>query len=249
MCAVLFAPLEIQEHIILLGFLNPKVRPFKHPWGGLDHICFELVTALRMGKKEGLANQQKRRCHDAWMADKTDQRHNVFTLLMSVWTWVKYVTVLVIFASPNTLLRLAWFLHENVPEYPEAFLEPLLERYNVQKTLISPQRFGKPMNRCNPCKKDRTRVFEQICPSECVPTSSTGCVHTGSSMTRTALPGRDHRCGRFWNCFVLQEILWWMQMICFGCPSRSWTLLWPFKSTLLGCALVDFFHFQCQPST
>ena len=46
-------------------------------------------------------------------------------------------------------LRPTWFVHENVNRFPGPAVEdPLVERgYGVQRTAISPQRFGKPMNR------------------------------------------------------------------------------------------------------
>ena len=51
--------------------------------------------------------------------------------------------------TPFLETRLDWFLHENVPDFPGPFLEKPMEKagYSCQKTLISPQRFGKPMNR------------------------------------------------------------------------------------------------------
>lgn len=46
-------------------------------------------------------------------------------------------------------LRLDWFVHENVKNFPEEYLTSTLEPegYLQQATAISPQRFGKPMNR------------------------------------------------------------------------------------------------------
>ena len=40
-------------------------------------------------------------------------------------------------------------MHENVPNFPGAYIEEPFAAagYNVEKAVISPQRFGKPMNR------------------------------------------------------------------------------------------------------
>eukprot|EP00435_Cladocopium_sp_Y103_P038338 s1532_g10.t1 len=51
--------------------------------------------------------------------------------------------------------RLDWFVFENVPEYPTDFLAPLEQKYAYEETLISPQRFGKPMNR---------QILKLLCP-------------------------------------------------------------------------------------
>ena len=46
-------------------------------------------------------------------------------------------------------LRLGWFVHENVLKFPGKYLEDTFEPlgYSHQCTAVSPQRFGKPMNR------------------------------------------------------------------------------------------------------
>ncbi|CAK9098054.1 unnamed protein product [Durusdinium trenchii] len=70
-----------------------------------------------MGKHEGLKNKQKRKVHDAWLADKKDQ-------------------------------RLSWYVHENVNGFPGKWIiDELAPKYKCEECLISPQRFGKPMNR------------------------------------------------------------------------------------------------------
>ncbi|CAK9025846.1 unnamed protein product [Durusdinium trenchii] len=43
--------------------------------------------------------------------------------------------------------RLDWFAHENVQQFPAEVLTPLHQWYGEQSSLISPQRFGKPLNR------------------------------------------------------------------------------------------------------
>lgn len=46
-------------------------------------------------------------------------------------------------------IRPAWFGHENLVRFPEEYLTEQLAPlgYSCQSTAISPQRFGKPMNR------------------------------------------------------------------------------------------------------
>lgn len=49
----------------------------------------------------------------------------------------------------KSALRPKWFVHENVKRFPKHFLTDALGGiYSLQETMISPQRFGKPMNRC-----------------------------------------------------------------------------------------------------
>ena len=46
-------------------------------------------------------------------------------------------------------LRLDWFIHENSTNFPKDYLEAAFaNKYASEETWISPQRFGKPMNRC-----------------------------------------------------------------------------------------------------
>ena len=46
-------------------------------------------------------------------------------------------------------LRLDWFIHENSVNFPKQFLEDAFaNKYASEDTWISPQRFGKPINRC-----------------------------------------------------------------------------------------------------
>lgn len=46
-------------------------------------------------------------------------------------------------------LRLDWFVHENSINFPKEYLEEAFgNKYACEETWISPQRFGKPMNRC-----------------------------------------------------------------------------------------------------
>ena len=45
-------------------------------------------------------------------------------------------------------LRLGWFIHENVRAFPLAYLmDKLGQKYACEECVITPQRFGKPMNR------------------------------------------------------------------------------------------------------
>lgn len=118
-----------------------------------------LFDMLRMGKKEGFTNKAKRACHDAWLKDKIDQRlldFNNILVGVSIQKVIKFVgDNWYIFWEPAwpyfllCLFRLDWFVHENVPSYPGSYVEePMKKRgYKMETCLISPQRFGKPMNR------------------------------------------------------------------------------------------------------
>lgn len=45
-------------------------------------------------------------------------------------------------------LRLSWYVHENVNGFPGKWIiDELAPKYKCEECLISPQRFGKPMNR------------------------------------------------------------------------------------------------------
>eukprot|EP00438_Fugacium_kawagutii_P025940 Skav207665 [mRNA] locus=scaffold1857:174390:176482:+ [translate_table: standard] len=44
--------------------------------------------------------------------------------------------------------RLSWFVHENVIRFPGKYITDEFEpKYQCEESVISPQRFGKPMNR------------------------------------------------------------------------------------------------------
>ena len=94
--------------------------------------------------------------------------------------------------------RLAWFVHENVPNFPAQWMrDEFAEEYDNQHTLISPQRFGKPMSR-QVCRETKNSVFffllflkvrlfgpQQPCP---------GCGNTTCSMTGPSSSGMDQAC-------------------------------------------------------
>eukprot|EP00434_Breviolum_minutum_P016191 symbB.v1.2.014267.t1/scaffold1033.1/size247163/5 len=86
-------------------------------------IALEQIDAAvrrRMGKNEGMdtTNLEKKLVHDVYVADKNDQ-------------------------------QLDWFVHENSTNFPKEYLEEAFgNKYACEETWISPQRFGKPMNRC-----------------------------------------------------------------------------------------------------
>ena len=101
-----------------------------------------------MGKREGLSNTQKRQIHDVYVKDKQDQKYLTSTSAL------KFV---VRFFHSFSAARLAWFIHENVEHYPPQHIEkPFSEKtgYGMQSSKISPERFGKPMQ--------RQMVFDQV---------------------------------------------------------------------------------------
>ena len=55
--------------------------------------------------------------------------------------------------------RLAWFVHENVPNFPGEWVrDEFAPEYGNQHTIISPQRFGKPMSR-QVCRETKHIAF------------------------------------------------------------------------------------------
>ena len=79
--------------------------------------------------------------------------YNIYIYILVRNNWC-YITVLLVLAIRSQLfvfgaMRLDWFIHENVPEYPGDYVEKPLSKqgYSVQVCLISPLRFGKPMER------------------------------------------------------------------------------------------------------
>lgn len=112
----------------------------------------------RMGKKEGFNNKQKKVCHDVWVKDKVDRRPlgvwEVEDLLYTGVVLFKTVFASLVSRAPSLQLkhgdlRLGWFIHENVLKFPGEYLEDTFKPlgYGIQSTVVSPQRFGKPMNR------------------------------------------------------------------------------------------------------
>lgn len=112
----------------------------------------------RMGKKEGFNNKQKKVCHDVWVKDKVDRRPlgvwEVEDLLYTGVVLFKTVFAFLASRAPSLQLkhgdlRLGWFIHENVLKFPGEYLEDTFKPlgYGNQSTVVSPQRFGKPMNR------------------------------------------------------------------------------------------------------
>lgn len=110
-----------------------------------------------MGKKEGFTNKQKKVCHDVWTKDKVDRRTLGFLevekllytglVLLSCFCFL-FKRVFTSAYKPGDP-RLGWFVHENVPNFPGEYLEDIFKPlgYDNQSTTVSPQRFGKPMNR------------------------------------------------------------------------------------------------------
>jgi hypothetical protein len=106
-----------------------------------------------MGKNEGMntTNAAKRQVQNVWVKDKLDTQYPGFCIL-SVFFYF-FVRGCCFWKSPLCLdsgraLRPGWFIHENVLGYPKEYLSESFDSvYECQETQISPQRFGKPMNR------------------------------------------------------------------------------------------------------
>ena len=85
-------------------------------------------------------------CLTRWLA----ACHCVFVVSCTLILFVCWVT---------KFLRPPWFIHENVREYPDEFFKPLLLKgYAYEETVISPQRFGKPMNRLDGVQSNASLV-------------------------------------------------------------------------------------------
>ena len=121
-----------------------------------------------MGNHEGLSSASKRKVHDVYVKDKADTRSCVllvfFVILSShiiLFPKVRTMSQWFFFVLFPTCLssRLAWFIHENLENFPEKYLTdefaPL--GYSCQGTSISPQRFGKPMHRLD----GWTKIFQR----------------------------------------------------------------------------------------
>ena len=110
-----------------------------------------------MGKKEGwnTEDKAKKQCHDVYVADKKDQKplislHKAFYVRCCFQkSLVQEVFHGLVPLCFTIHLRLDYFIHENVTNFPAFFTDEAFGAagYSVQCTVISPQRFGKPMNR------------------------------------------------------------------------------------------------------
>ena len=96
--------------------------------------------------------------------------------------------------------RPAWWVHENVQAYPQDYLTSNFEPrgYAFQGTTVSPQRFGKPMNRQVFFleKAVRTMTKKQIYYKRLIDFEVlAGCGLSACSTTRRGSHGWGHRCG------------------------------------------------------
>ena len=109
-----------------------------------------------MGKQEGPNNTEKAKVHSVYARDKLDTKplRPLQYIVVVGWFVLCFCfvevqgnkTCLIILCNP----RLAWWVHKNVLQYPEDHIKkPFCEQagYEVQASMISPQRFGKPMSR------------------------------------------------------------------------------------------------------
>lgn len=77
-----------------------------------------------------------------------------FVLIWVDWFFRKHLNL-------DLLPRPGWFIHENVQKFPGEYLQ-FDDEYNKQETSISPQRFGKPMNRQGFEKQKKSITFPLI---------------------------------------------------------------------------------------
>ena len=117
---------------------------------------------MRIGKKEGMntTNVAKRQVQNVWVKDKLDTQYPGFCILCVYFDFCVGVLFLVEIDS-SSALRSGWFVHENVMGYPKQYLsESCGSVCDCQETQMSPQRFGKPMNRHATVSKDIRVSFE-----------------------------------------------------------------------------------------
>ncbi len=131
-------------------------------------------------------------------------------------------------------LRPAWFAHENVNRFPGAFLEnPLVEHgYGVQRTAISPQRFGKPMNRQGYVSFPKFLFFHRMfvtafiwslkCRFVGMRHANPGPEHIASSLTSPSTIGEAHHCERFSKPCSHINGCNLMQTTCFSWMLSNW---------------------------
>lgn len=212
-----------------------------------------------MGKKEGLSNTVKRKVHDVYVKDKTDVK------LLGSRPWMCFPYVLFVgadhlynlfpfvehfWAYPKPSWRPSWFIHENVKAFPLDYLENKFKlHYSCQSTNISPQRFGKPMNRSIVAKEHKCAIccksYRCVCLlgyffnflvcvcvfESCLP----GCAPTEYSMTKQSTCGMGPTCVRCWSSWLHTKSFTWLLMTCTS---------WPSPSLQLGCNK-SYFEFVC----
>ena len=105
-----------------------------------------------MWKREGMntTDLAKKAAQEVYIKDKLDRKQPSCTkeILICRHQFRRLVTIILKFFLAHLFLRPGWFLHENVTNYPQDYLAENLGRYfEVESTTITPQRFGKPMNR------------------------------------------------------------------------------------------------------
>lgn len=124
--------------------------------------------------------------------------------------------------------RPSWFIHENVPNFASSFLEDHFTPigYGCQKSILTPQRFGKPMNRLGVGSQITSNnhgcKFQLFVRHIALEAPCAGLASTGYSLTRSGGSGQHHQWGPFWSW--LPHIASWssMQMICISSPHQTW---------------------------
>ncbi|CAL1168273.1 unnamed protein product [Cladocopium goreaui] len=128
-----------------------------NPWGLLvvftfcgEETCRWSMVAFKLSETDLIMeDEQSQRAFERLFGVQTvEQKLKTTKFSMDTWfTGGDFANEAMCQIQTAVRRRLDWFVFENVPEYPTDYLRPLEQKYAYEETLISPQRFGKPMNR------------------------------------------------------------------------------------------------------
>ena len=160
-------------------------------------------------------------CRTSW----TNSFRAVFHFLANVFVLFD-LCCKISFLCPSWKLRLDWFVHENVPGFPRDYLMDTLgpAGYDCQMTIISPQRFGKPMSRIGQNGKTKKMISTRF--------QHAGLASTGSFSSEINSHGWAHHFVRFsswwprtnlWSYQLMTCISWARKRLQLGRNLVNWT--------------------------
>ena len=121
------------------------------------------------------------------------------------------------YQQPTNRLQVGLVWLRERAEYPTTYLDPLNKQFDCQATMISPQRFGKPMNRWGHSWTKGSRQKNMAWLGwGCI-----GCTSAGRSFS-----GMDPAWRTCWSCYAHCNRSRWLQTICIG---------WNLQSLCVGC--------------
>ena len=130
-----------------------------------------------------------------------------FVLIWVDWFFRKHLNL-------DLLPRPGWFIHENVQKFPGEYLQ-FDDEYNKQETSISPQRFGKPMNRQGFEKQKSPSLSHSLIISP-------GCEFTGCFTTSPNISGGAQTYALSWRQRCLTNRFDSLLTICIFSKTMSW---------------------------